>query len=155
MAKDTPRPLDRFDSRILEILSREGRIPVTALAQAVGLSKTPCQTRLKRLQDEGYILGFQALLDPHKLNRAHIAFVEVKLSSTREGALEAFNAAVASVPEIEQCHMIAGAFDYLLKVRTENIESYRRVLGEEINALPHVSSTSTHVSMQAVKDRLG
>ena len=67
MAKDTPRPLDRFDSRILEILSREGRIPVTALAQAVGLSKTPCQTRLKRLQDEGYILGFQALLDPHKL----------------------------------------------------------------------------------------
>ena len=152
---DAPRPLDRFDRKILDLLARDGRMPVTALAAEVGLSKTPCQVRLKRLQEDGYILGFRALLNADKLNRAHIAFVEVKLSNTRESALAAFNTAVAAVPEIEQCHMIAGAFDYLLKVRTEDIVQYRRVLGEVINALPHVAATSTHVSMQAVKDTLG
>jgi Lrp/AsnC family leucine-responsive transcriptional regulator len=154
MAAD-PRPLDRFDKRILAALTKDGRMPVTTLAQMVGLSKTPCQVRLRRLQEDGYILGFRAVLNPDKLDRAHIAFVEVKLSSTRESALKAFNAAVAKVPEIEQCHMIAGAFDYLLKVRTEDMVEYRRVLGEVINALPHVAATSTHVSMQAVKDTLG
>jgi Lrp/AsnC family leucine-responsive transcriptional regulator len=82
----------------------------------------------------------------------HVTFVEVRLSDTRESALRAFNAAIQSVPEIEQCHMIAGAFDYLLKVRSRDIDAYRRVLGEVISALPHVASTSTHVSMEAVKD---
>ena len=147
-----PSQLDRNDRKILYLLSRDGRMPITELAQAVGLSKSPCQVRVKRLQAEGYILGFRAVLNPVKLDRDHIAFAEVKLTDTTEKALKAFNTAVLKVPEIEQCHMIAGSFDYLLKVRTRDIRAYRQVLGETISALPFVSSSSTHVSMEAVKD---
>ena len=152
IGKDIHGQLDYFDAAILESLSRDGRMPVTDLARLIGLSKTPTQARLKRLQAEGYITGFRATLNPAKLGQDHIAFVEVKLLSTTEAALDAFNAAVHRVPEIEQCHMIAGAFDYLLKVRTADIKAYRQVLGEKISALPHVGSSSTHVSMEAVKD---
>ena len=144
--------LDGYDRAILKYLARDGRLPVTELALKVGLSKTPCQVRVKRLQSEGYIMGFRAVLNPGKLGLEHIAFVEVRLNNTTEAALHAFNEAVQNVPEIEQCHMIAGAFDYLLKVRTASIRSYREVLGEVISALPHVAGTSTHVSMEAVKD---
>lgn len=144
--------LDRYDVRILEILSVEGRIPITDLARRVGLSKSPCQVRVKRLQAEGYIQGFRAILNPAKLGLEQVAFVEVKLSDTSERALAEFNAAVLGIPQVEQCHMIAGAFDYLLKIRTSDMKSYREVLGEKVSALPHVANTSTHVSMQAVKD---
>lgn len=146
--------LDPIDHRILEALAADGRMPLTDLAKRVGLSRTPCQNRIKRLQSEGYITGFRAIINPGKLGRKHIAFVEVKLTDTTERALKAFNAAVKDIAEIEQCHMIAGAFDYLLKVRTKDIVSYRAILGEQISALPHVGSTSTHVSMQSVKDEL-
>ena len=144
--------LDTFDLKILALLRTDGRIAVTDLARRVGLSKTPCQNRMKRLQAEGYITGFRAVLDPAKVGRENVAFVEIRLNDTTEKALSAFNSAVRSVPEIEQCHMIAGAFDYLLKVRTTSMKDYRRVLGEVISTLPHVEQSSTHVSMQAVKD---
>jgi Lrp/AsnC family leucine-responsive transcriptional regulator len=144
--------LDRIDLAIVRLLSEQGRMPVTELAREVGISKSPCQVRLKRLQREGYILGFRAVLNPQLMNREHIAFTEVKLTDTREAALSAFNEAVQLVPEIEQCHMIAGAYDYLLKIRTSDIKAYRQVLAETLSTLPHVASTSTFVSMQSVKD---
>ncbi|WP_296035800.1 Lrp/AsnC ligand binding domain-containing protein [uncultured Agrobacterium sp.] len=144
--------LDHFDVKIIEALSEEGRLSVLELSRRVGLSKTPCQTRLKRLVDEGYILGFRASLNPAKLGLDHIAFTEVKLSDTREKALDEFNAAVRKIKEVEECHMIAGAFDYLLKVRTTDIRKYRRVLGEKISSLPCVANTSTFVVMESVKD---
>ncbi|WP_106203772.1 Lrp/AsnC family transcriptional regulator [Aliiruegeria haliotis] len=144
--------LDAFDQAILKVVSTEGRIAVTDLARRIGLSKSPTQARLRRLEAEGIITGYHALLDPIRLGRAHVAFVEVKLMDTREGALQAFNRVIQSIPEIEQCHMIAGSFDYLLKVRTADIESYRRVLAEKLSALPHVASTSTYVAMEAVKE---
>ena len=144
--------LDYYDVAILESLSRDGRLPITDLARMIGLSKTPTQARVKRLQTEGYIAGFRAVLNPAKLGLDHVAFVEVKLTDTTERALTAFNSAVQQMPEIEECHMIAGAFDYLLKVRTADIKAYRQVLGERISALPYVGSSSTHVSMEAVKD---
>ncbi len=147
--------LDAHDLRILDILSKEGRLPITDLAKRVGLSKSPCQVRVKRLQSDGFITGFRAVLDPAMLNLEQVAFVEVRLSDTSERALSAFNAAVRQLPEIEQCHMIAGAFDFLLKIRTTDINAYRTILGEKVSALPHVASTSTHVSMQAVKDTVG
>jgi len=140
--------LDRIDRAILDVLAKDGRAPVTSIATRVGLSKTPCQVRIKRLEADGYIRGYQAILDQDKLDQAHVAFVEVKLTSTTARALDAFNAAV-----IEQCHMIAGGFDYLLKVRTRDITEYREVLAEQISGLPHVAQTSTYVSMQVVKDR--
>ncbi|CAD7047952.1 ArsR family transcriptional regulator [Pseudorhizobium endolithicum] len=145
--------LDLHDRKILEIVSEDGRIPVTELASRIGLSKTPCAARLKRLIEEGYILGFRAMLDPHKLGLEHVAFAEVTLSDTREKALAEFNQAVRKIREVEECHMIAGRFDYLLKVRTPNIRRYREILGERISSLPHVASTSTSVAMQSVKER--
>ena len=144
--------LDQYDRQIIDILSREGRLSITQLAKRIGLSTSPCQVRLKRLQDQGYILGYRAVLDPQKLQLEHVAFTEVKLSDTTERALSKFNEAVLKIPEIEQCHMIAGAFDYLLKVRTANMRSYRKVLAEKISTLPHVAATSTYVAMQAVKE---
>ena len=144
--------LDRFDHAILRILSSEGRISAVELARRIGLSKSPTQARMKRLEDLGVITGFRAGLDPIKMGQAHVAFVEVKLSDTREAALQAFNKAVLTVPEVEQCHMIASRFDYLLKVRTADIQAYRRVLAERISALPHVTSTSTYVAMESVKE---
>lgn len=145
-------PLDPFDHKILHHLAANGRMRITALASHIGLSKTPCQARVKRLEAEGYILGYHAALSPEKLGLSHIAFVQITLNDTREPALKAFNEAIRALPEIEQCHMIAGGFDYLLKVRTPSIDAYRKVMGEHISTLPHVKSSSTFVSMQAVKE---
>ncbi len=144
--------LDDFDRRILAELTVDGRVTVTDLARRIGLSKTPCQIRMKRLEQRGFIRGYRAITDPAKLGAGHIAFVQVRLSDTTSPALEAFNEAARVMPEIEQCHMIAGGFDYLLKVRTRDIAAYRRVLGERLSAMPHVSQTSTFVVMEAVKD---
>ena len=144
--------IDQIDRKIIEVLRGDGRVTVTELASRVGLSKTPCQIRLKRLIDDGVIRGFRAVTDPVKLGLGHIAFAEVKLSDTREAALSAFANAVLQVREIEECHMIASSFDYLLKVRTADIHSYRRVLGEKISSLPHVASTSTFVVMESIID---
>ena len=144
--------LDAFDRKILAVLVEDGRVSVTDLARRVGLSKTPCQVRMRRLIDLGVITGFHAAIDPAKLGLDHVAFTEVKLSDTREQALEEFNAAVRRIPEVEECHMIASSFDYLLKVRTADIRRYRFVLGEKISSLPHVASTSTFVAMETVRD---
>nr|WP_108129410.1 Lrp/AsnC ligand binding domain-containing protein [Gemmobacter caeni] len=144
--------LDSYDKAILRVLAAEGRITATELARRIGLSKSPTQTRLKRLEEGGVIAGYRAMLDPIAMGLAHVAFVEVRLSDTREMALQAFNKAVRLIPEVEQCHMIASRFDYLLKVRTADIQDYRRVLAERISALPHVAATSTYVAMEAVKE---
>ena len=144
--------LDRYDTAILRALSEDGRMPVAELARRVGLTKTPVQARVKRLEETVVIAGYQAVLNPIRMGLAHVAYVEVRLSDTREAALQAFNRAVRAVPEIEECHMMAAAFDYLMKVRTSDIADYRRVLGERISTLPHVASTSTFVAMEAVKE---
>ncbi|WP_415883132.1 Lrp/AsnC family transcriptional regulator [Neptuniibacter sp. SY11_33] len=144
--------LDKLDMAILRELQKNARITVTELASRVGLSKTPCQVRMKRLEELGYIMGYTTLIDQKKLGSKHIAFVQVTMLDTKTKALQAFNEAVRAIPEIEQCHMIAANFDYLLKVRTSDIESYREVLGEKISNLPFVKQTSTFVVMEDVKD---
>jgi Lrp/AsnC family leucine-responsive transcriptional regulator len=151
-ASSTSITLDRLDRAILRVLSVDGRISVAALAERIDRSKTPTQARLKRLERSGVIRGYRAILDPISIGSAHVAFVEVKLSDTRESALSDFNHAAREVAEIEECHLIAGGFDYLLKVRTADITTYRRVLAENISSLPHVASTSTYVAMEAVKE---
>jgi Lrp/AsnC family leucine-responsive transcriptional regulator len=144
--------LDRFDHAILQVLAGDGRISITDLAARIGLSKSPTQARLKRLEAARVITGYRALIDPIRLGLDHVCFVEVHLSDTREAALEAFNAAVRKIPEIEQVHLIAGNFDYLIKVRTQDMNDYRQVLAEKISTLPHVSNTATFVAMQAIKE---
>ncbi|MBU2981803.1 Lrp/AsnC ligand binding domain-containing protein [Lentibacter algarum] len=144
--------LDGFDRKILSVLAADGRISITDLAGRIGLSKSPTQARLRRLEKSGVITGYKALFDPIRLGLDHVAFVEVRLSDTREKALAEFNAAVMKIPQIEQVHLMAANFDYLLKIRTQDMSDYRTVLGEHISSLPHVASTSTYVAMQAVKE---
>jgi len=144
--------MDEYDRKILSVLSVEGRISMTALGERVGLSKTPVTARVKRLEEDGVITGYCATLSASKLGVEHIAFLEVKLSDTREKALDAFNQAVRAITDVEACHMIAGGFDYLIKVRTSDIFAYRQVLGEQLSRLPNVASTSTYISMQSVVD---
>ncbi|MDR6827970.1 Lrp/AsnC family leucine-responsive transcriptional regulator [Bosea sp. BE271] len=144
--------LDALDRKILDVLREDGRISIAELGARIGLSKTPCQIRFRRLVDDGYIEGFRATLNPAKLKLDHIAFAEVKLSDTTEKALSKFNEEVKKIREVEECHMIAGRFDYLLKIRTPDIRRYRAVLGEKISNLPHVANTSTNVAMETVKE---
>ena len=144
--------LDQFDQAILAALAEDGRMSITDLAARIGLSKSPTQARLRRLEASGVIMGYRALLDPISLGLDHVAFVEVRLADTREAALRAFNAAVQNIPEIEQAHMIAGNFDYLLKVRTRDMAQYRSFLGDVVSTMPHVAATSTFVAMEAVKE---
>lgn len=151
MQSDFPG-LDGFDQAILTVLAGDGRISIADLARRIGLSKSPTQTRLRRLEADGVIAGYRALIDPIRLGLDHVAFVEVRLNDTREAALSAFNAAVARIAEIEQAHMIAGNFGYLIKVRTRSMVEYRLVMAEKISTLPHLASTSTYVAMQAVKE---
>lgn len=144
--------LDRIDHSIIRELQKNSRITITELASRVGLSKTPCQVRMRRLEEQGYITGYTVLVNQMKLGQSHIAFAQITLSDTSSDALKAFNDAVKKIPAVEQCHMIASNFDYLVKVRTRNMAEYRQVLGEQLSALPHVLQTSTFVVMENVKD---
>lgn len=142
--------MDVIDQKILDRLSTDSKMTLKALSDDVGLSPSPLQARIKKLEREGYIRGYVARLDFAKINQDHVAFIQVTLSDTRADALAAFNKAVRDLKTVEQCHMIAGNFDYLLKVRTRDIRSYRIELAEKISSLPHVASTSTFVSMETV-----
>lgn len=144
--------LDSFDHAILREMTQDGRISVTELASRINLSKSPTQARLRRLERDGFITGYRATVNHRKLNQGHVVFVEVRLSDTREAALSSFSRSVRAMPEIEECHLIAGAFDFLLKVRSRDIHGYREFLAEHISRLPNVSSTSTHVAMESVKE---
>lgn len=142
--------LDPIDRKILQKLVENARISVSDLARHVNLSKTPVAARLRAMETSGLIMGYRALISPRKLGRLQVSFMEVKLTDTREAALNAFNTAVRKVTAVEECYMIAGGFDYLLKIRSRNMDEYRHIMAEEISALPHVASTSTYVAMEAV-----
>ena len=120
--------LDNVDIKLISLLTENGRETLSNLAKKVNLSISPCQTRVRRLESEGYIIGYSARVDHQKLDQEHIAFVQVSLSDTRAQALKEFNKEVNNLIAVEQCHMIAGSFDYLLKVRSSNIVDYRTLL---------------------------
>lgn len=145
--------LDALDRKILAELTRNARIPIAELARKVGLSKTPVALRVRHLEDIGLITGYRAILSPLKLGLTHVTYVEVSMSDTREAALQQFNAAVRAIPEIEECYMIAGGFDYLVKVRSRDMADFRRIMAEKISGLPHISNTSSYVSMEAVVEQ--
>jgi Lrp/AsnC family transcriptional regulator, leucine-responsive regulatory protein len=144
--------LDAIDLKILDEIQKDGRLSIVELARRVNLTKTPCAERLKRLEKTGAILGYHAHISPEALDVAHLTYVEVQLKSTTADALADFNKAVMKAKEIQSCHMVAGGFDYLLKVRTSDIKGYRETLGQVISRLPHVQQTHTYVVMEEVKD---
>ena len=145
--------IDDLDRQILTHLQLNARISMSDLSKSIGLTKTPIVERIKRMEKHGLIVGYRAILSPLQLGMSHVTFVEVRMLDTREGALQKFNQAVSQIPEIEECYMIAGNFDYLIKVRTKDIADYRKVMAEKISSLPFVHSTSTHVAMEAVTEQ--
>jgi len=144
--------LDKYDLQILHVLQRSGRMSIVDLARQVNLSKTPCLNRVRRLEREGFISGYEARLNPDKIRQGHLVYVQVKLNDTTSVTLNSFNKAVQSVPQILSCHMLSGGFDYLLKIRTRDMPSYRQLLGDIIADLPGVSQTSTFPVMEKVKE---
>lgn len=150
---DTSTPgIDRIDLRILKALQADGRMTNLKLAEAVALSPTAVLARTQRLQREGYILGYEARLDPIKLGRGMLVFVEVLLDRTTPNVFEQFKAAVQVRDEIMECHMVAGGFDYLLKTRMADMADYRAFAGSVLWQLPGVRETRTYAVMEEVKN---
>lgn len=145
--------LDSTNRKILRELVANARIPISELARKVGLSKTPVALRIRQMEAMGLITGYRAILSPLKLGLTHVTFMQLRLSDTRQKALEQFNAEVRKIPEIEECYMIAGGFDYLLKVRSRDMVEFRQLMAERISSLPHVSATSSFVAMEAVVEQ--
>jgi Lrp/AsnC family leucine-responsive transcriptional regulator len=145
-------PLDRIDLRILDCLQRDGRLSNLKLAESVALSPTAVLARVQRLTKDGYILGYEARLNPLKLGRGMMVFVEVLLDKTTPHVFEAFKAAVQVRPDILECHMVAGGFDYLLKTRMADMTAYRAFAGTVLWQLPGVRETRTYAVMEEVKN---
>ena len=147
-----PSAIDKIDTRILRVLQKDGRISNLKLAEAVHLSPTAVLERVKRLTRDGYILGYEARLNPDKLGAGMMVFVEVVLDRTTPDVMNAFKAAVQVRPEILECHLVAGGFDYLLKTRVADMGAYRELIGSVVWALPGVRETHTYAVMEEVKN---
>ncbi len=154
---DAPPPqehgIDTIDARILRVLQQDGRIANVKLAEAVHLSPTAVLERVKRLTREGYILGYEARLNPVKLGAGMMVFVEVLLDRTAPDVMASFKAAVQARPEILECHLVAGGFDYLIKTRVADMPAYRELIASVIWALPGVRETRTYTVMEEVKNQ--
>ncbi|MFT6898971.1 MAG: Lrp/AsnC family leucine-responsive transcriptional regulator [Paraglaciecola sp.] len=148
----TPKHIDRIDRNILVELQKNGRLSNVELATKVGLSASPCLERVKRLEQQGYILGYHARVDPHKLGAAMLVFVEITLTKTSVDIFEEFSAAVRLHDDIQECHLVSGNFDFLLKARVADMSSYRKLLGDTLLRLPGVSESRTYVVMEEIKD---
>ena len=142
--------LSPTDLRLLRALAEDARLPVTALAERIGLSPNATAERMRRLRREGVIAGYSLRLDPRAMGRGLIAFVEVRLDRVDGDAFDAFAAAMRRVAAVEECHMVAGGFDYLLKTRHADMGAYRAFLSEALATLPGVRGTRTYVVMEEV-----
>lgn len=149
-----PKPLDRTDRQILECLQADGRISNVQLARKVNLTPTPCIERVKRLERHGYIRGYTALLNPELVNAALLVFVEIDLTHSSPDAFREFREEARRLPEIMDCHLVSGNFDYLIKARVSDMKAYRELLGEKILSLPGVSGSRSYVVMEEVKETL-
>jgi len=148
------KPLDRIDMTILKTLQVDGRITNVELAQKVNLSASPCLDRVKRLETEGYIKRYGAFLDASKLGFGMTAFVQVTLDRTTADVFKLFKVEVVKIKEVVECHLVAGGYDYLLKIRFNNIESYRSIL-EAVADLPAMSQTHTYMVTEHIKEDTG
>ena len=148
------KSLDRIDLAILKNLQESGRLSNVALAKKINLSASPCLDRVKRLEDENYILRYGAFLNTSKLNYGMTAFIQVTLNRTTSDTFKQFKNEVVKIKEVAECHLVAGGYDYLIKIRFADIESYRLII-EKIADLPAISQTSTYMVTEHVKEDSG
>lgn len=146
--------LDRTDRKILDILQRQGRIPMTELAQQIGLSTSPCTERVRRMEREGVITGYHARIDPQTIGKTLLVFVEITLSSKSADVFDKVRKELLHVPEVMECHLVSGGFDYLVKARLRAMSDYRRLLGDLLKKLPVPAESNSYVVMEEVKESL-
>lgn len=151
MSAQANKKLDRIDRNILVELQKNGRLSNVELSKRVGLSPTPCLERVKRLENDGYISGYQAILNPQLLDAALLVIVEITLTKTSPDVFDDFSKAVQSLDVIQECHLVSGDFDFLLKTRVKDMAAYRELLGDTLLRLPSVSESRTYVVMEEVK----
>ena len=146
--------LDKIDRNILRLLQQNARMPHTELARKVGLSTTPCKERVRRLERDGVIQRYQAVLNPAALDRGLVVFVQIRLNRTSQDIFEEFTARAVDLPEIQECYLVSGNFDYLLKARVADMNAYRTLLGETLLTLPGVLESTSYVVMEQVSESL-
>jgi Lrp/AsnC family transcriptional regulator, leucine-responsive regulatory protein len=146
------RELDRIDMKILAVLQADARIPITELAERVGLSVTPCGERVKNLEKEGVILGYHARLDPQAMGLGLLVFVELKLSTKSGAIFSKFKQEVLKLPSVLECHLVSGDFDYLVKARIAQMADYRTLLGDILLTLPGAQESRSYIVMEEVKE---
>ena len=146
--------LSMMDKKILRQLQQKGRITYAELANRVGLSTSPCLERVKRMEREGVISGYTALLNPRYLNAGLVVFVQIRLARTAQDIFEDFKSAAAALEEVQECYLVSGNFDYLIKARVEDIDAYRKFLGETLLTLPGVLESTSYVVMELVKETM-
>jgi Lrp/AsnC family leucine-responsive transcriptional regulator len=139
---------------ILEILQNEGRIAISELASRVSLSTTPCSERVKRLERDGIIMGYHARLNPKHLDRNLLVFLEISLSAKSGDVFEQVAKDLMEIPEVQECHLISGDFDYLVKARLKEMSAYRRLLGDLLKKLPSSASSHSYIVMEEIKESL-
>ena len=148
------KPLSRIDSKILRELQNDGRISYAELARRVGLTTTPCMERVKRMEREGVIKTYTALLDPAYLNASLVVFVQIRLTRTSQDIFEQFTQVAIALPEVQECYLVSGNFDYLIKARVGDMAAYREFLGETLLTLPGVQESTSYVVMEQVKETM-
>ncbi len=146
--------LDKIDRRILRELQADGRMANVELAKRVGLSPTPCLERVRQLEESGYISGYHARLNPQRLAASLLVFVEIRLVRTSADVFDAFKRAVVTLPQVLECHLVSGDFDYLIKARVADMAAYRQLLGETLLTLPGVAGSRSYAVMEEVKETL-
>jgi Lrp/AsnC family leucine-responsive transcriptional regulator len=148
------RELDKIDLKILDILQRDGRISITDLAEKVNLSATPCSERVKRLEREGIITGYHARVQPAALGLNLLVFLEIKLSAKSGDVFDKVKQELLYLPEVMECHLVSGDFDYLVKARLTEMHEYRRLLGEILKRLPSSAESHSYIVMEEIKETL-
>ena len=151
---DGPDSLGKIDRNILRILQKDGRISYTELARQVGLSVTPCIDRVKRMERNGYILGYSAQVCSQKLDAALVVFVQIRLNHTSQKNFEEFRRSVIDLENIQSCFLVSGNYDYLLKARVADMAAYRELLGHRILKLPAVQESTSYVVMEELKETM-
>lgn len=151
---ETVRDLDRIDRKLLRLLQADGRMSMTELAEKIGLSVTPCSERVKRLERDGVIAGYHARLDPQALGLGLLVFVEIKLSAKSGAIFDDFRREVLKLPNVLECHLVSGEFDYLIKARIPEMTAYRKLLGDMLLALPGARESRSYMVMEEIKESL-